>query len=67
MMRWKEIAKDLRKIRKIKGIKVKDLCSDISISKDTYYRIENGVQEPNFTELQKILNYYEIEFIINLP
>lgn len=67
MIYWKDVATLIHKKRKFMNKTVRDVSTDLSISMDKYYRIENGVQEPSFIELQNILNYYEIEFIINLP
>ncbi len=43
---------------------IKAVSKDLSINMYRYYRIENGVQDPSFLELQRILKYYEIELRI---
>ena len=67
MILWNDVALIIQRKRIMKNISLKKAASDLSINMFKYYRIENGVQEPNFFELQLIFEYYYIELIINFP
>jgi transcriptional regulator with XRE-family HTH domain len=62
MISYKEFSKILKQIRERKEISQKEMAKRLGINKIRYNRIENGLLEPTFIELQLII----IEFDINL-
>ena len=64
MIYWKDLASQIKKRRISKNISLKDISKEFAINKDKYFRIENGIQEPTFEELQNILKYFDIELQI---
>ncbi|OFY98191.1 MAG: hypothetical protein A3K10_12735 [Bacteroidetes bacterium RIFCSPLOWO2_12_FULL_31_6] len=48
------IGKNIKKIRKAKGMTAKDVISAVGMGAPMYSRIENGVNEPSLTTLEKI-------------
>ena len=62
MISYKEFSKILKQIRERKEISQKEMAKRLGINKIRYNRIENGLLEPTFIELQLII----IEFEINI-
>ena len=62
MINYKEFSKILKQIRERKEISQKEMAKRLGINKIRYNRIENGLLEPTFIELQLII----IEFEINI-
>lgn len=62
MISYKEFSKILKQIRERKEINQKEMAKRLGINKIRYNRIENGLLEPTFIELQLII----IEFEINI-
>ncbi|MCR4898143.1 MAG: helix-turn-helix transcriptional regulator [Acholeplasmatales bacterium] len=62
MISYKEFSKILKQIRERKEISQKEMAKRLGINKIRYNRIENGLLEPSFIELQLII----IEFEINI-
>ena len=62
MISYKEFSKIIKNLRERKEISQKDMAKKLGINKIRYNRIENGLMEPSFIELQLII----IEFDINL-
>ena len=62
MISYKEFSKILKLKRERKEISQKEMAKRLGINKIRYNRIENGLLEPSFIELQLII----IEFDINL-
>jgi transcriptional regulator with XRE-family HTH domain len=62
MISYKEFSKILKQIRERKEISQKEMAKRLGINKIRYNRIENGLLEPTFIELQLII----IEFGINI-
>lgn len=64
MMTWDTFAKYIKKRRVFMNKTISETASELAINRYKYFRIENGLQEPNFIELQKIFEYFEIELNI---
>ncbi len=62
MISYKDFSKILKQIRERKEISQKEMAKRLGINKIRYNRIENGLLEPTFIELQLII----IEFEINI-
>ena len=62
MISYKEFSKILKQKRERKEISQKEMAKRLGINKIRYNRIENGLLEPTFIELQLII----IEFEINI-
>ena len=62
MISYKEFSKIIKNLRERKEISQKEMAKRLGINKIRYNRIENGLMEPSFIELQLII----IEFDINL-
>ncbi len=62
MISYKEFSKIIKYLRERKEISQKDMAKRLGINKIRYNRIENGLMEPSFIELQLII----IEFGINI-
>ena len=62
MISYKDFSKILKQIREKKEISQKEMAKRLGINKIRYNRIENGLLEPTFIELQLII----IEFEINI-
>lgn len=56
-MKYNEI---LRKERKKRNIKVKDLAEVLNIKEDTYYKYEQGKNEPDLDTMIKLADYYNV-------
>ncbi len=64
MIYWKDLASYIKKRRIAKNISIREISKEFAINKDKYLRIENGIQEPSFEELQNILKYFDMELFI---
>ncbi len=64
MITLDEITKLIKKKRYSLKKSLKEVSKEIAMDKYKYYRIENGMQMPNFYDIQKILNYYHIDLKI---
>ena len=62
MISYKDFSKILKQIRERKEISQKEMAKRLGINKIRYNRIENGLLEPTFIELQLII----IKFKINI-
>lgn len=56
-MKYNEI---LRKERKKRKIKVKDLAEVLNVKEDTYYKYEQGKNEPDIDTMIKLADYYNV-------
>lgn len=50
----------IREMRKA-GISIKEMCSMLSISRSAFYRKCNGISEFTLSEIQKIINFLNID------
>ena len=64
MIYWEKIAKYIKKRRILMNKSIKEISKELTINEYKYFRIENGIQEPSFVELQNILKYFDIELKI---
>ncbi len=64
MIEWDILAKKIKIKREAYGKTYEEVAKDLAFNKYKYYRIENNIQEPNFYDLQLILNYYDIKLNI---
>lgn len=46
---------------KSKGITIEKLCSDLHISRSAFYRKCNGISQFTQSEIQKIVDYVELD------
>ncbi len=60
-MTYKEFAKLIKNKRELLLLTQKQMALMLSIPLATYHRIENGYQEPNFSQLQRICQILEID------
>lgn len=58
------IAAELRGLRAKKDESVEKVANNSSLSKDTITRYENNLVSPTIDNLEKLLNYYGIDFDI---
>ena len=56
-MKYNEI---LRKERKKRKIKVKDLAEVLNVKEGTYYKYEQGKNEPDLDTMIKLADYYNV-------
>lgn len=56
-MKYNEI---LRKERKKRKIKVKDLAEVLNVKENTYYKYEQGKNEPDLDTMIKLADYYNV-------
>ena len=61
MISYKDFSKILKQIRERKEISQKEMAKRLGINKIRYNRIENGLLEPTFIELQLIIIEFEID------
>lgn len=57
--------KALRQLRNSRKLTMQDVASDLDIDQGNLSRIETGRQEPSYSQMRKLLNYYglsEVEF-----
>ncbi len=59
-----DIANELRSLRAKNNITLEELSKQCNISKDAICRYENSTVSINVDNLEKILNYYNIDFCI---
>lgn len=52
--------KNIRYLRKQKELSQAELCASIGFKQSTWSNYENGTSKPNFEDLIKIINYFEI-------
>ena len=57
-----DIANELRSLRAKNNITLEELSKQCNISKDAICRYENSTVSINVDNLEKILNYYNIDF-----
>lgn len=60
-MTYREFSKIIKEKRIAKGLEQKEMAFHLAINKSKYNRIENGIQEPSFIELQSISIILEID------
>ena len=60
----KYIADELRGLRAKKNITIIELAENVGINKDTVCKYENGMVPMNIDVLEKLLNFYNIDFDI---
>lgn len=58
------IAEELRSIRAIKKVSIEEVSKESQVSKDTIYRYENNTTSMQIDMLEKLLNYYDVDFDI---
>lgn len=61
MIEYKDFAKIIKDKRESTGLYQKDVAKELAIKKTRYNRIENGVLEPSFIELQQIARFLNID------
>lgn len=59
-----EIAKDLKAIRKMKGITIKQAIKDLNISINTLLSYERDAKNITYEMLMKMINYYDVDAYI---
>lgn len=52
--------KNLKKIRKLKNITIKELANALNLAESTISLYENGKREPDFNTLSKISDYFNV-------
>lgn len=58
------IAAELRGLRAKKDESVEKVALNSTVSKDTITRYENNLCSPSIDNLEKLLNYYDVDFDI---
>lgn len=61
-MTFKKFCKIIKDTRIDKNISQKDFSLALGLSQSHYCKIENGLQEPNFLYLTKIIKLLDIDF-----
>ena len=59
-----EIAKDLKAIRKMRGITIKQAIKDLNISINTLLSYERDAKNITYEMLMKMINYYDVDAYI---
>lgn len=59
-----EIAKDLKAIRKMRGITIKQAIKDLDISINTLLSYERDAKNITYEMLMKMINYYDVDAYI---
>jgi len=58
------IAEELRSIRAIKKVSIERVAEESQVNKDTISRYENNLTSMQIDILEKLLNYYNVNFDI---
>lgn len=59
-----EIARDLKAIRKMRGITIKQAINDLNISINTLLSYERDAKNISYEMLMKMINYYDVDAYI---
>lgn len=59
-----EVAKDLKAIRKMRGITIKQAIKDLNISINTLLSYERDAKNITYEMLMKMINYYDVDAYI---
>lgn len=54
------IARNIKKLRELKGLSQKELCAASGVPQGQYSRIENGKVEPAVSTLEKLAGVFEV-------
>jgi len=54
------VGRNIRQIRLLKGIEVKQLCKELSISTAAYSNIERGITDINLSRLMQLADYFSV-------
>lgn len=54
------IAKNIKRLRKLKGLSQKEICNTTGIPQGQYSRIENAKVEPSVSTIEKLAKAFEI-------
>lgn len=54
------IAKNIKRLREVKALSQKEICSDSGVPQGQYSRIENGKVEPSVSTLEKLAKVFEV-------
>lgn len=58
------IAEELRSIRARKNVSIEEVAKESQVNKDTISRYENNLTSMQIDILEKLLNYYDVNFDI---
>ena len=58
------IAEELRSIRAVKKVSIEKVAEESKVNKDTISRYENNMTSMQIDILEKLLNYYNVNFDI---
>jgi len=56
----KLIAKNIKRLREVKNLSQKEICSASGVPQGQYSRIENGKVEPSVSTLEKLAKVFEV-------
>ncbi|SIT28354.1 helix-turn-helix domain-containing protein [Chryseobacterium gambrini] len=54
------IAKNIKRIREVKNLSQKEICTDSGVPQGQYSRIENGKVEPSISTLEKLAKVFGV-------